>query len=167
MQSKHTPAGRVALGGVLAALAVVIMSMGTLIPVATYVCPVLCMLLLKTVMTLCGRRIAWSWYGAVAILSGLMTPDREAAAVFFVLGYYPIIKPWLDRCRFPWLWKAVLFNVAILALYAVLLHLFGMSQLVTEFQGMGSAMLVILLILGNITFFLMDRLLGMRLVRRK
>ena len=39
MQSKHTPAANIALGGVLAALAVVVMSMGTLIPVATYVCP--------------------------------------------------------------------------------------------------------------------------------
>ena len=160
-------AKNMALGGVLAALAVVLMCMGGLIPLATYVCPAMCMLILKLVRIRCGSRVAWAWYGAVAILSGLMAPDREAAAVFFVLGYYPIIKPWLDRCRFPWLWKAVLFNVAILALYAVLLHLFGMSQLVTEFQGMGSAMLVILLILGNITFFLMDRLLGMRLVRRK
>ena len=46
MASKRTPAGVVALGGVLAALAVVIMSMGTLIPVATYVCPMLSAVLL-------------------------------------------------------------------------------------------------------------------------
>lgn len=167
MQSKRTPASRIALGGILAALAVVIMSMGTLIPVATYVCPMLCMVLLKMVLLMCGRRIAWSWYGAVAILSMLMAPDKEAAAVFLALGYYPIVKPWLDRRKLAWLWKAVLFNAVILILYAVLLNLFGMAQLVSEFQGMGSAMLAILLILGNITFFLLDRLLEMRLKRRK
>ena len=72
MQSKRTPASRIALGGVLAALAVVIMSMGTLIPVATYVCPVLCCMLLQFVLLSCGRRIAWAWYGAVAILSLLV-----------------------------------------------------------------------------------------------
>ena len=36
----------VALGGVMAALAVVIMCMGGIIPLATYVCPMLCAVLL-------------------------------------------------------------------------------------------------------------------------
>ena len=35
MNKKKTPAGQMALGGVLGALAVVIMSLGTLIPVMT------------------------------------------------------------------------------------------------------------------------------------
>ena len=61
-----------ALGGVMAALAVVIMSMGTLIPIATYSCPVLCALLLQLVLKTCGSRIAWAWYGAVTILSLLL-----------------------------------------------------------------------------------------------
>ena len=46
MPSKRTPAANIALGGLLAALAVVIMGMGTLIPVATYVCPMVCCLIL-------------------------------------------------------------------------------------------------------------------------
>ena len=50
MQSKRTPSANIALGGVLAALAVVIMSMGTLIPVATYVCPMLCAILLQLIL---------------------------------------------------------------------------------------------------------------------
>lgn len=156
-----------ALGGVLAALAVVIMSMGTLIPVATYVCPMLCALLLKLVMTTCGRRIAWAWYGAVAILSLLMAPDKEAAAVFVFIGYYPILKPLLDRRKLSWLWKALLFNIAILLMYWLLMHLFGMEQITAEFEGLGFAMTVVLLALGNVTFFLLDRLLGMRFRRRK
>ena len=82
MQSKPTPASGIALGGVLAALAVVIMSMGTLIPVATYVCPMLSALILQLVLKTCGRRIAWGWYAVVSILSLLMAPDKEAAAVF-------------------------------------------------------------------------------------
>lgn len=82
-----------ALGGVLAALAVVIMGMGTLIPVATYVCPMLCALLLQVVLKTCGVRVAWAWYGAVAILSLLLAPDKEAAAVFLFLGYTPSSSP--------------------------------------------------------------------------
>ena len=50
----------IALGGVLAALAVVIMCLGGLIAVATYVCPMLCAMLTYCVSRLCGRRIAWA-----------------------------------------------------------------------------------------------------------
>ena len=78
MPSKRTPAARIAFGGVLAALAVVIMSMGTLIPVATYVCPMLSALILQLVLKTCGQRIAWGWYGAVSLLSLLLAPDKEA-----------------------------------------------------------------------------------------
>lgn len=156
-----------ALGGVLAALAVVIMSMGTLIPVATYVCPMLCCLILKLVLTACGKRVAWAWFGAVAILSLLMAPDKEAAAVFAAIGYYPIVKSVLDRRKLPWLWKGLLFNASILSMYWLLLHLIGMEQLVSEFEGLGMAMTAVLLVLGNATFFLLDRVLGRRFKRRK
>lgn len=167
MASKRTPAGVVALGGVLAALAVVIMSMGTLIPVATYVCPMLCAILLQVVLKTCGSRIAWAWYGAVAVLSLLLAPDKEAAAVFVFLGYYPIVKPRLDQARLSWLWKALLFNGATLLLYWLLMHLLGMAQLAAEFAEMGAAMTAVLLVLGNITFFLLDRLLGIGPQKRK
>ena len=155
-----------ALGGVMAALAVVIMSMGTLIPIATYSCPVLCALLLQLVLKTCGSRIAWAWYGAVSILSLLMAPDKEAAAVFLVLGYYPILKPKLDGMKCSWLWKGLLFNGSILLLYWVLLNVIGISQLLEEFSGMGIAMTVLLLILGNVTFYLLDHVLSRKIKRR-
>ena len=151
-----------ALGGVLAALAVVIMSMGTLIPVATYVCPMLCALLLKTVIVTCGDRIGWAWHGAVAILSLLLAPDKEAAAVFFGIGYYPIVKPWLDKQKGKWLLKGFLFNSVILAMYWLLMHVFGMADLAAEFAEMGAILTFIMLLLGNVVFFLLDKLLGMR-----
>ncbi len=167
MASKRAPAANVALGGVLAALAVVVMSMGTLIPVATYVCPMICTVLLQVVLKTCGRRIAWAWYGAVAFLGLLLAPDKEAAAVYVFIGYYPILKPRLDRRKLPWLWKGLLFNCAIVVMYLSLLRLFGMEQLVVEFEEMGAVMTVILLILGNVTFFLLDRLLETRLKKKK
>lgn len=154
------------MGGVFAALAVVIMSLGTIIPVATYVCPVICILLLQMVVKMAGSRMGWAWYGAVALLSLLLAPDKEAAAVFLVLGYYPIVKPILDRKRGKWLWKGLLFNGSILALYWILLKLIGMERLAEEFSGMGIVMTAALLVLGNLTFFLLDRLLGMKLIRK-
>ena len=83
---RRDSAKNIAMGGVFAALAVVIMCLGTVIPVATFVCPMACMILLTVVYRLTGARIAWAWYGAVSILSLLLGPDKEAAAVFLFLG---------------------------------------------------------------------------------
>lgn len=164
MRSKAYP---IALGGMLAAAAVVLMSIGTIIPIATYAAPVLCMLVGQMVLKLCGGRITWAWYGAVTVLSLLMAPDKEAAAVFAVLGYYPIVKPKLEKKKLPWLWKSLLFNGSILILYWVLLKVMGLSHLVEEFSGMGIAVTMVLLVLGNVTFFLLDKVLSRKFVRRK
>ena len=157
MRSKAYP---IALGGILAAVAIVLMSIGTIIPVATYVVPVCCILLCQLVQKLCGRRIAWAWYGAVSILALLLAPDKEAAAVFLVLGYYPIIRRKLEAGTGKWLKKLFFFNGSILALYWVLLKLIGMEQLLSDFERMGTVMYAVLLILGNVTFFMLDRLLS-------
>lgn len=164
---KQTPAGAAALGGVLAALAVTVMSLGGLIPVATYVCPMLCMVLLQVVLKTCGARIAWAWYGVVAILGLLLSPDKEAASVFVFLGYYPIVKPRLDARKGNWLWKGLLFNGSVLVMYWLLMHLFGMEALTAELEALGAVMLAVMLLLGNVTFFLLDRLLGMTFRKRK
>lgn len=151
----------VALGGMLTALAIVIMCLGGLIPVATYVCPMLCAVLQFIVLQLCGRRIAWAWFCAVALLSLLLGADKEAAAVFVLLGYYPIIKPRLDAARLRWLWKLLLFNGAVVLLYTVLLRFMGLESVSEEFQEFGNLALAVMLIMGNVTFFLLDKLLDM------
>lgn len=158
---RNQKAKHIALGGLMAALAVVVMSLGGMIPVATYVCCVICMLLEKTVLMACGRRIAWAWYGAVAILGVLLGTDKEAAAVFVCIGYYPILKPLFEKTGFGMILKLLYFNVVILALYWCLIHVFGMSQLAAEFGDFGKIGLLILILLGNITFILVDRLLTM------
>ena len=163
---RRNSAKPMALGGILAALAVVIMCLGGLIPLATFVCPMFCCLMVKLVKSLCGERIAWAWYGAVALLSVLMGPDKEAAAVFVFLGYYPILKPKMDRLPMKWLWKLLYFNVVILAMYSLMIHLFGMAELAEEYAELGLVMTAVTLALGNITFVMLDILLGRRLRRR-
>lgn len=158
--NRSRQARAMALGGVMAALAVIIMCLGGLIPVATYVCPMLCMMLLCFVLESTSSRVAWAWYAAVSFLSLLLGPDKEAAAIFLFLGYYPIVKPWLDRRKFRILWKALLFNGAILLVYALLIRLFGMDQLGAEFRELGLALTGVLLLVGNVTFALLDRILG-------
>ena len=164
---KNNEARVIALGGVLAALAVVIMSLGGLIPVATYVCPMMCAILLAVVVKNCGNRIAWAWYGAVSVLGLLLGPDKEAAAVFLFIGFYPILKPKMDRLPVRWLWKALLFNLSILSMYWILMNLMGMEQLAGDFAEFGRIGLTVMLIMGNVIFFMLDKLLGMRLAGAK
>lgn len=153
-------AKKIAFGGMLAALAVVIMSLGGLIPVATYVCPVICSVILFFVLSLCGRRIGWAWFGCVSILSLLLGADKEAGAVFLALGYYPLLKSGFDRLPLKWLWKLLYFNAVSSILYAVLLFLLGMDQLFQDFQQAGVVGLAVALALGNVCFILLDIVLS-------
>lgn len=155
MKKSHS----IALGGVFAALAVVIMTLGGFIPVATYISPVLCMLLLQFVNASCGSRIGWTWYAAVGILGLLLSPDKEAAAVFAAMGYYPVVKCRFDRLPVSWLFKAIYFNAVTILLYWLLLRVVGMDQLIADFAGVGLWGLAAALVLGNACFFLTDRLL--------
>lgn len=157
----------IALGGIMAALAVIIMSLGGLIPVATYVCPMLCTIILNIVVHSCGLRIGWAWYTAVSILSLLLGPDKEAASVFLFIGYYPLVRPAIEKLPQKWLWKGLLFNGAILLMYWLLQNLFGMDKLSNEFESLGKIGLFIMLLMGNFIFFMLDRLLGMRFSGRK
>ncbi len=155
----HGNTKRMALGGLLAALALVIQSLGGLIPLATYIVPMLCCILQDVVVSYCGRRLAWVWYAAVALLSLLLGPDKEAVGVFLVIGYYPILKPMFEKSRLSVLWKALLFNAAIALLYGLLLQLLGLEAAAAETGELGMVGLAVMLILGNLVFFLLDRLL--------
>ena len=150
-----------ALGGVTASLAVVVMCLGGMIPLATYILPMLVCIELELIRTKLGKRGGWVWYCAVSLLALFLCPDKEAAAVYLFLGYYPLIKPVFDRKKHPIIPKRLLFNAATLTMYALLIHLFGMAALAAEFAEMGIWLTAVTLILGNVCFFMLDRVLTM------
>ena len=158
---RNTLAKKIALGGVLAALAVVIMCLGGMIPLATFICPMLCAIIQYLVLRFCGQRVAWAWFGAVALLGILLGPDKEAALVFCLIGCYPILKPLFEKSKLRFLWKILFFNCAVGLLYGLLLKLFGMDAVMAEYEALGIAGLAVMLLLGNACFFLLDRLLTM------
>ena len=154
-------AKRIAMGGVTAALAVVIMCFGGLIPVATYICPIICCMLLQIISGVLGVKLSWVWYTAVSILVFLLGPDKEAAAIFVFLGYYPIIRPCFPAKLWGWILKLLYFNGAVFAAYAVMLWIMGLEHLAQEFAGIGAVMGTVLALLGNASFILLDRSLAM------
>ena len=154
-------ARQIALGGVLAALAVVILLLGGVIPVGTYVAPMLASLPLIVLLAELPRGLCLGWYGVVALLGAMLCPDKETAFVFVFLGWYPILRPTLGRLpRLPRLaCKLLVFNLAVAALYALLILVFRLEALVNEAKETGLALLLGLLAMGNGTFLLYDLLL--------
>ena len=154
---------QMALGGMMTAVAVVIMCLGSLIPVNTYVCPVLCILITRVVLERCGRRIGWCYYIATAVLSLMLAPDREAALVYAFLGYYPMIRPFFEKLGvFAWYAKLLLFTLAGGASYGMLLLVMGAGAAMSE----GWVLTVVTVLLWDALFLLTDRLLGVTLKKR-
>ena len=90
-----------ALSGMMAALGTVIMCLGGIIPIALYACPILASAVLLPVREDCRRAYGWCCYATIAGLSLVLCPDKEAALVFAFLGYYPLVKPGIDRLKRP------------------------------------------------------------------
>lgn len=152
---------QIALGGVLAALAVVILLLGGVIPVGTYLAPMLASLPLIVLLSELPKSLCLGWYAIVALLGALLCPDPETAFVFVFLGWYPAAKPALDRLpRLPrTVGKLLIFNAAVAALYALLILVLRLEALVQEAKELGLSLLPALLALGNLTFLLYDLLL--------
>lgn len=154
---------KMALTGMLCALAVVIMMLGGVIPLATFCCPALAGLMLIPVFVECGEKLSWCAYAAVAALSLILCPDKEAALLLAFIGYYPILRWRLDQLRSSLLRvvaKLGVFNLAVLAMYALSILVLQMDQILREYQEMGLALTVACLLVGNVTLLLYDRLIA-------
>lgn len=153
---------RLALCGLLAALSVVLLSLGSIIPLATFACPMLAMVCLLPVVGTYGPGASLLVYAAVSALSLLLCADKELACFYVFLGWYPALRP-----RLTGLPKALraavkcgLFTAAMAVMYMLLLFLFQMEEVVAEFAEYSVVMIAGLLVLGNITFLLFDRALS-------
>ena len=147
-----------ALCGLLGALSLVILTFGGLIPIATFCAPALSGIVILIAASECGLRQGWLMYLAVALLSLLLVPERETAFMFvFLLGYYPLLKVWLERVKFAplrWLLKAAVFNGGCGLAYGLLLLVFPVPA--SEMADEGRMLWLLLLALGNLTFWVYD-----------
>ena len=155
----HLQSRIAALCGMMAALSVVILCLGGMIPLATFACPMLAMLCLIPAVCGYGTGTALLLYGTVSVLALLLAPDKEIALLYVFLGWYPGIRSQLEIVphHVRWVVKSALFTLAVAAMYALILHLFRLEAVVDEFSEYSAAMTVVLLVLGNITFLLFDR----------
>ena len=154
---------RIAVSGMMAALATAILMMGGVIPAATFVGPALAGIMLVPVFAEGGQRYALGAWLAISALSLILCADKEAALLFAFLGWYPAMK-WKMDAKLPG-WKGVgaklaLWNLCAGAMAAMVFYVFGMDQVMAEYREMGRAMLIAFIALANVTLLVYDRLLA-------
>lgn len=123
---------KVALGGMIAALSIVLMMLTGLIPMAEFALPALAGVLFIVLVIEISPRWAFLVYIAVAILSLLLAPSKDSAVFFTTfLGWYPIVKSKLESIRKPvleWVWKMLIFNFSIGVGLAAAIFLFRLDD---------------------------------------
>lgn len=142
----------VALSGVLSALAVALMWIGALSGLGTYASPLLAGVALMPVGMSLGRKFHWLSFAAVSLLSCLLCADWEQNLMFIGLfGWYPILRPSLEKVKIPLkiLAKLAVFNVAAVAVELLVMRVIAP-------QSEKSWILAALLFLGNVTFLVYD-----------
>ncbi len=151
---------KLALTGVFSALALVFMMSTGLFPFATYALPAISGIMFIPVMVELGGKTAFSCFAATAVLAILFVPDKEAAMMFVaLLGHYPITKGIFERVKsrvVEYILKFALFNAVVLLIYTVIAELFGVAALLEGMDDLGRYTGVILLVMGNLVFFLYD-----------
>ena len=163
MKGRRSKSWAMAYCGMAAALSVALMLLGTVFPIAMFIAPAVASFLIATVCVECGKTMALTAYGAVSLLSLLFVPDKEVALTFvFLLGYYPLAKPYFERIR-PALLRAVckllLCNGGILAMYGLVLLLVPAGSIAEELRTTALAVSLVTLAMGNAAFLLYDRAL--------
>lgn len=160
---QHKKSWAMAYCGMVSALCVALMLLGTIIPIAMFIAPAVAGFLIVTVCVECGKEMAWTAYAAVSLLGLLFVPDKEIALIFTVLlGYYPLVKPWFDRIRpalLQTLSKLALCNGSILLMYGLIFLLIPAGEIAQELRATAMALTLATLLIGNVAFVLYDRAL--------
>lgn len=151
---------KMALGGMMTALGVLFMFLTGLFPLADYALPALAGILTVVVVIEISDKTAWCVYAAISILSLLVVPRLEAKLVFIAfLGYYPIVKAYLERIKsraVSWASKFALFNAAAAVIFTGMSFLLGLDALLAEFDGYGAWGLAAFWAFANLVFWIYD-----------
>ena len=158
---------RIAVSGMMVALATAILLLGGVIPAATFTGPALAGIVLIPVLAEGGRRMALGAWIAVSALSLMLCADKEAALLFAFLGWYPAVK-WSLEAKLPgWrglVVKLLLWNACAGAMAALIFFVLRMDQVIAEYREMSQVMLIAFILLANVTLILYDRLLNVMAV---
>ena len=133
---------KVSLGGVVAALSLVLMFLTSVIPVGTFAFPTFAGILLVLLVFNLGYGYAFAVYFVTAVLSFLLVTDKEAA-----LYYIP-------ARTVQYVVKFILFNACMIGAFFIGTYLLAIPK--ESFTLFGVYLPWVFLVLGNIFFVIYD-----------
>lgn len=164
-RSYGTTAFRVALGGICAAVCLLLMFCSAFLPGLSYAIPVFAGVLMVVMIVETDSRWAIATYCAVSLLCIFITPNIEASLLFILfMGYYPILHFWLRKNKnrlFVWTVKLGAFNLAIVIYYNLFKFIFTSVDMMEGTEFFGKFALPLLWLEAEICFFVYDRFLTM------
>ncbi len=154
--NQRSKSGRVALAGMLSALAVVVLTLGSLTEVIELSASAMASFAVMVAVLELGVGWAVGVFAVSAALSLLLFPMRIATVTFALFfGYYPVLKIFLDKLRvrpLRWAVKFVCFNAFLFLSVLLLGELAGLEAEVGAAKWLYGAMLA----LGNATLAIYD-----------
>lgn len=147
-----------ALGGIIAALSLVLLISVAIFPFMEYALPAVAGALVILMVIETDKKWAFGVYCAVAILGLFLVPNKEVAIMYFAFfGYYPILKAMIES-RLPsalsWIIKVGTFVTTMVVSYAFMMRFMGVT--IDETEEFGMIAIPILLGVGAFTFILYD-----------
>ncbi|MBQ6264314.1 MAG: hypothetical protein IJK60_02565 [Clostridia bacterium] len=151
-----------AIGGIVAALSLVMMISVAIIPFLTYALPAAAGILIVLVVIEIDNKWAFGVYLTISILSILLVADKEVAVMYAAFfGYYPIVKKIFEN-HLPksvaFFLKAVLFIITMLVSYYLMIKLMGLE--INELEKFGMLAVPILIGMGLVAFIFYDFVLS-------
>lgn len=147
---------KMAMCGVMSALAVVLMFINSLIYIGTFTGPVLAMAALIPVLSEYGAKPTLISYVCIALICLVIMPDKEMALFFACLGWYPSVIGKLSEIKpaaLSVIVKLAIFMADMALMYGVLMKVLGIET--ESFEG-EKYLMYILLVVGAFAFIMFD-----------
>ena len=140
------------------ALGFVVLYISSLIPTGRIALAAIAGLLSAAILMSCGAYYSFAVFIVTAGLGLLILPQKSPAILYAVfLGYYPIIKSYLERIRktaLEWIIKLIIFNIVFLAIWLL------SKELITVEAALLPGVWAAFQAAGNIVFVMYDIILS-------
>lgn len=154
VQRSSKSASRVALGGVLAALSLLLLYLAAVMPSGRIGMVAIAGLVPAAGVVSGGLFTGFLSYGAAAVLAFLLLPDKGCALLYVIFfGLYPMVKSLIERLRklpLELLLKLVFFNIVLAIL------LFGFSAFLFPMLPEFLHNTLPVYLVGNVVFLVYD-----------
>lgn len=139
-------------------MGLILMFLTSIIPFGTYAFPCIAGILTVVIVIEVGWGYALGVFAVTGVLSFLLVTDKEAALMYLIfLGYYPIIKSFIERIWLKWLQlvvKLVIFNACMIGAFFIAVNLLSVPA--ESFTVFGLYLPWLFLLAGNVIFIIYD-----------